>query len=147
MSHNYESYSRDMIAGGLAGFVVDISLFPIDTIKTRFQSKAGFVASGGFRNIYRGLPVVSAGSVPGSAVFFSTYEAIRRTPINIGNASSNNKQLEMLKNSIIAPSVGECAACVVRVPVEVVKQRAQATGSKSAQIIRNIMTRQNSEKT
>ena len=40
---------KDMIAGGLAGFVVDVSLFPIDTVKTRLQSKAGFWASGGFK--------------------------------------------------------------------------------------------------
>ena len=36
---------RDMLAGGLAGMVVDISLFPIDTLKTRFQSKLGFRAA------------------------------------------------------------------------------------------------------
>ena len=46
---------RDMLAGGLAGMVVDISLFPIDTLKTRFQSKLGFRGAGGFKNIYRGL--------------------------------------------------------------------------------------------
>ena len=46
---------RDILAGGLAGMVVDISLFPIDTLKTRFQSKLGFRAAGGFKNIYRGL--------------------------------------------------------------------------------------------
>ena len=42
---------RDVIAGGLAGFVVDVSLFPIDTIKTRFQSKTGFWAAGGLKHI------------------------------------------------------------------------------------------------
>lgn len=107
---------RDIIAGGLAGFVVDVSLFPIDTIKTRFQSKAGFWAAGGLKHIYRGLPIVSAGSVPGSAIFFTTYEGIRRQKLA-------NRQLSRIKDSILAPSIGEMAACLVRVPVEVVKQR------------------------
>ena len=30
-----------LIAGSISGFVVDISLFPIDTIKTRMQSRQG----------------------------------------------------------------------------------------------------------
>ena len=30
-----------LIGGSAAGFFVDISLFPIDTIKTRMQSKQG----------------------------------------------------------------------------------------------------------
>ena len=107
---------RDVIAGGLAGFVVDVSLFPIDTIKTRFQSKTGFWAAGGLKHIYRGLPIVSAGSVPGSAIFFTTYEGIRRQKLA-------NRQLSRIKDSILAPSIGEMAACLVRVPVEVVKQR------------------------
>ena len=108
--------TRDMIAGGLAGFAVDISLFPIDTVKTRFQSKGGFWASGGLKNIYRGLPIVSVGSVPGSAVFFSVYEGIRTQEIR-------NKKMAAFKNIVLAPSMGEVAACLIRVPVEVVKQR------------------------
>ena len=68
------TFPKDMLSGGVAGFVVDISLFPIDTVKTRLQAKNGFIKSGGFNGIYRGLGIVSAGSIPGSAVFFSIYE-------------------------------------------------------------------------
>ena len=52
-------------SGSLAGFCVDIVLYPLDTIKTRLQSSAGFRHSGGFRGIYRGLGSVAVGSVPG----------------------------------------------------------------------------------
>lgn len=55
---------RILTAGAVAGLVVDTSLFPIDTIKARLQSKSGFVKSGGFKNLYRGLPPVLAGSIP-----------------------------------------------------------------------------------
>lgn len=55
---------RIMVAGAVAGLVVDTSLFPIDTIKSRLQSKAGFIKSGGFSHLYRGLMPVLAGSVP-----------------------------------------------------------------------------------
>lgn len=55
---------RILTAGAVAGLVVDTSLFPIDTIKSRLQSKAGFIKSGGFSHLYRGLQPVLVGSVP-----------------------------------------------------------------------------------
>ena len=42
----------------------DIVLFPLDTVKTRLQSKSGFRASGGFRGIYSGILPAAAGSAP-----------------------------------------------------------------------------------
>lgn len=55
---------RVMLAGATAGLVVDTSLYPVDTIKSRLQSGQGFVKSGGFKNLYRGLMPVLVGSVP-----------------------------------------------------------------------------------
>jgi len=54
--------------------VVDIALFPIDTVKTRLQSELGFWRAGGFRGIYKGLAPAAAGSAPTAALFFCTYE-------------------------------------------------------------------------
>jgi len=51
-------------AGGLAGTAVDTALYPLDTIKTRLQSRTGFYAAGGFRGIYSGLTAVIIGSAP-----------------------------------------------------------------------------------
>ena len=61
-------------AGGLAGTTVDLSLYPLDTLKTRLQSSAGFAASGGFNGIYRGVGSAIVGSAPGAALFFITYD-------------------------------------------------------------------------
>lgn len=51
-------------AGGFAGFVVDFSIFPLDTLKTRLQSPQGFVKAGGFHNVYKGIGPQMIGSVP-----------------------------------------------------------------------------------
>ena len=51
------SFTSSLISGGMAGVAVDITLFPLDTIKTRLQSKQGFRAAGGFRNIYSGIDI------------------------------------------------------------------------------------------
>ena len=60
---------------------MDISLFPLDTIKTRLQSKQGFLAAGGFKNIYRGLGPAAVGSAPNAAVFFCTYDSVKRVAV------------------------------------------------------------------
>lgn len=74
------SFTTALVAGGLAGTSVDVALFPIDTLKTRMQSPHGFLKAGGFRGIYNGLGAAAAGSAPGAALFFSTYEVSRHQP-------------------------------------------------------------------
>ena len=54
----------DLQAGGIAGLTADVVLFPLDTIKTRLQSRRGFLASGGFHKIYAGIGPAAAGSAP-----------------------------------------------------------------------------------
>ena len=73
----FNVFFRNMIAGGLAGTSVDVTLFPIDTIKTRLQSSAGFWKSGGFSGIYRGIGASAVGSAPGASLFFTTYETMK----------------------------------------------------------------------
>lgn len=41
-----------------------MGLFPLDTLKTRLQSQAGFWKSGGFSGIYRGIGPAFVGSAP-----------------------------------------------------------------------------------
>ena len=92
-----------------------MSLFPIDTLKTRLQAPGGFRQAGGFSGIYRGLGAAAAGSVPGAALFFTAYERTKHT-LGAENTSAQ----------VCAASVGETVACSVRVPVENVKQNQQA---------------------
>ncbi|KAF8936665.1 hypothetical protein BGZ58_003885, partial [Dissophora ornata] len=107
-------------AGGLAGTAVDTALFPLDTLKTRLQSKAGFAASGGFRGVYSGLTSAVIGSAPGAAMFFVTYEGLKTAL----TAAMPDPQYAPVVHMASA-SGGEIAACFVRVPTEVIKQRMQ----------------------
>lgn len=116
---------RILTAGAVAGLVVDTSLFPIDSIKSRLQSKAGFIKSGGFSNLYRGLPPVLAGSIPNAALFFITYESTKDKLHKYKHFGPGGK-LHAL-NHVIAGSLGEFASCMVRVPYEIVKLRSQTT--------------------
>lgn len=48
----------------MAGTSVDVILHPLDTLKTRLQSKQGFAKSGGFSNLYKGILPIIIGSAP-----------------------------------------------------------------------------------
>ena len=71
------SVLRSLICGGCASLAVDLSLYPIDTIKTRLQSEQGFKAAGGFRHLYRGISSVALGAAPNAALFFFAYEEFK----------------------------------------------------------------------
>ena len=132
-------FQTALLAGALAGPTVDLSLFPLDTLKTRLQSAQGFFASGGFRGIYRGVGSCVIGSAPGAAFFFVTYEATKSflaPPTLISTTTSDKDKADLQGRGIgglspgvthgVAASLGEIAACAIRVPTEVIKQRAQA---------------------
>ncbi|THV06535.1 mitochondrial carrier [Dendrothele bispora CBS 962.96] len=110
------TFLQSLTAGGAAGTAVDLLFFPIDTIKTRLQSAQGFTRAGGFSGIYKGVGSVVVGSAPGAAVFFSTYDTLKKT-----------LPVQGPLNHMISASVGEVAACLVRVPTEVIKTRAQTS--------------------
>jgi len=109
-----------LVAGGVAGTSVDMALFPLDTLKTRMQAPHGFYRSGGFRGVYNGLFAAAAGSAPGAAIFFSTYETVKE------DLTERFDPIYHPACYMAASSCGEVAACWIRVPTENIKQKMQA---------------------
>ncbi|XP_050302937.1 S-adenosylmethionine mitochondrial carrier protein homolog [Anthonomus grandis grandis] len=115
------------LGGGAAGLFVDVVLFPLDTLKTRLQAEQGFKSAGGFRGIYKGLGPQLVGSAPQAALFFLTYESIKEY------CEPRVPKHAMPLVYMFGASVAEVMACLVRVPMEVVKQRKQTSaGYKSS---------------
>lgn len=110
--------SSDLIAGACAGTTVDVALHPLDTLRTRIQSEAGFWKSGGFRGMYRGIGSCFMGAGPGAAAFFSVYESTKTIQKQVSDS-------EHWTQHAFASSCGEVAACLVRVPTAVVTQTQQ----------------------
>lgn len=128
---NHNKFTINMVSGGIAGLSVDAVLFPLDTLKTRLQSSNGFISSGGFKNIYSGIGSVAIASAPTAALFFVTYEYSKdKLYYHLGNDNNSNiNKHKMLLNSIvssISSGIGESIACIIRVPVENIKQNLQA---------------------
>uniref|UniRef100_A0AAY5EPA7 Mitochondrial S-adenosylmethionine carrier protein n=1 Tax=Electrophorus electricus TaxID=8005 RepID=A0AAY5EPA7_ELEEL len=114
-------FAASLVAGGCAGMCVDLTLFPLDTIKTRLQSPQGFYRAGGFGGVYAGVPSAAVGSFPNAAAFFVTYEGTKS--LLAGCLSGRMAPV----THMLAASLGEIVACLIRVPTEVVKQRTQAS--------------------
>lgn len=127
---NTREFLACLAAGGLAGASVDLTLFPLDTLKTRLQSAQGFACAGGFRGVYAGVPSAAVGSFPNAAAFFVTYETVKGA---LGSSPLSH---------MAAASIGEAVACLIRVPVEVVKQRAQATRVATRQVLAATLQRE-----
>ncbi|KAM9798822.1 mitochondrial S-adenosylmethionine carrier protein isoform 2-T2 [Syngnathus typhle] len=119
-------FIASLVAGGCAGMCVDLTLFPLDTIKTRLQSQQGFYRAGGFRGIYAGVPSAALGSFPSAAAFFVTYEY---TKSFLGSGGMLKDPSVASVTHMLAASLGETVACLIRVPAEVVKQRTQVSTS------------------
>ncbi|XP_059925785.1 mitochondrial S-adenosylmethionine carrier protein [Gadus macrocephalus] len=119
-----QAFIASLTAGGCAGMCVDLALFPLDTMKTRLQSQQGFYKAGGFRGIYAGVPSAAIGSFPNAAAFFVTYDCTKSL---LGRGQDAARMAPV--NHMLAASLGEVVACLIRVPTEVVKQRTQASPS------------------
>eukprot|EP00474_Spongospora_subterranea_P010593 CRZ11051.1 hypothetical protein [Spongospora subterranea] len=108
------SLSASAISGGLAGTCTDLVLFPLDTLKTRLQTRQ--VPKQAFR-FYAGLTSAMVGSFPSGAVFFTVYDTCRRLSI---------AHFPDPFSSMASAAVANVFACGVRVPFEIVKQQMQA---------------------
>ncbi|KAL0935843.1 mitochondrial carrier [Colletotrichum truncatum] len=118
----YEIYA----AGAAAAFTVDCLVYPLDTLKTRYQSQdfvKTYASSPGskaplFRGLYQGIGSVVLATLPAAGIFFATYESMKRT---ISSTVSVPQPLVHASASAVA----EMGSCLVLAPAEVIKQNAQ----------------------
>ncbi|PHH80929.1 hypothetical protein CDD82_1433 [Ophiocordyceps australis] len=119
-------------AGAAAAFTVDVLVYPLDTLKTRYQSQDYIktYASGSnkplaIRGLYQGIGSVVLATLPAAGLFFSTYEKAKH-----GFSKAMSRVPEPVVHSL-ASGVAEMASCVVLAPAEVVKQNAQMLRAKA----------------
>ena len=98
--------------------MVDVALFPLDSIKTRVQAfKKGQKV--GFSNPYAGLLSAMVASFPCAATFWATYTTAKWLLGSLGLEASP----PLLH--LLSAACGSVAASLVRAPSEVIKQQMQ----------------------
>ncbi|RMD43815.1 hypothetical protein DV735_g1329, partial [Chaetothyriales sp. CBS 134920] len=128
------SSTVEQSTGGAASLVKSgsgLAIVPLAALSPRHT------LAGTLRSIYAGLPSTVCGSMPSAAAFFVVYDGLKRHLIAPDTPAARQTHIHML-----ASSLGEIAACSIRVPTEVIKQRAQAGlfGGSTALALRDILS-------
>ncbi|PPD88636.1 hypothetical protein GOBAR_DD14421 [Gossypium barbadense] len=131
---NLSVFERALIGaggGGIAGAFTYVCLLPLDTIKTKMQTKGAseiyantFDAvvktfqTNGILGFYRGVSAVIVGSTASSAVYFGTCE--------FGKSFLSKLECPALLISPTAGAMGNIVSSAIMVPKELITQRMQA---------------------
>ena len=136
------SLEQTALASSVGSFAARCLCHPLDTIKSRLQADArsgSLVACGartlaeeGPRGLYRGFGAAAFVGTPAGMLYFTTYEGCKRA---VGDAGA----LGHFGCGLAA----EAVACVVFVPIDVVKERVQVHRDLggSAQALRDAVAR------
>jgi len=124
------------LSGGFGGISSQLSIYPIETLKTQMMSNTGeqkrsllqaaryLYSLGGVRAYYRGLTIGLFGVFPYSAIDMSTFEALK-----LAYLQSTGKEepgvMALLAFGSISGSVGATSVY----PLNLVRTRLQASGS------------------
>ncbi|CAG9990197.1 unnamed protein product [Clonostachys byssicola] len=114
-------------AGALAALTIDALVYPLDTIKTRYQSQDYIKQDAShplrkplaLRGLYQGIGSVVLATVPAAGLFFSTYENTK----TLFSQAAPSAPTPLIHAA--ASATAEMASCLVIAPAEVIKQNAQ----------------------
>lgn len=131
----------NILGSATAGIVGRIVTHPLDTAKARLQSLSGASYRGpadvlvktfrseGIRGLYRGFPTVIAGGTPGTIIYLCGYDIFKdrlSSALSPFNATKNSKDNEeSFVVHFTAGILAETVACLIYVPVDVIKERLQ----------------------
>lgn len=120
-----------MISSLFTGSLAKSITHPIDTIKARVQVETkthekmfhaiiSLVQKEGIKGLYRGIGISVFGSLPGSVLYFGSYEYAKKHLLFL-NYFGNSEFV----NYFISGMFAEIVACLLFVPVDIVKGRRQ----------------------
>ena len=106
-----DEFFRSFLIGGFAGCMVDFVLFPLDSFKTKIQSRQPLVFS--LSAIYKGLSMSLASSFPCAATFWSGFTMSKLILLSIIGDS--------VFLDFICALIGSFCCCLIRCPFELLK--------------------------
>jgi solute carrier family 25 carnitine/acylcarnitine transporter 20/29 len=121
------AFSRDLVAGSVAGMTTTLCMAPLDTLRTRLQAGAypnarqalrELLAHEGARALYKGMSLPLAAQGVYKAILFSAYGASARR-------AEAWQGLPAALRACLCGSFAGCLNAVVVCPVELVRNRLQ----------------------
>lgn len=128
------------LGSAAAGIIARIATHPLDTAKARLQSLSGSNYRGsadvlvktfrseGIVGLYRGFTTVIVGGTPGTIIYLCSYDIFKdriSSALFPNNATKSSKNEESFAVHFGAGLSAEALACLIYVPVDVIKERLQ----------------------
>jgi len=126
------------ISGGIGGITSQLTIYPVETLKTQLQSSTGPVRGrsalietakhmwlvGGIRSYYRGLTLGLIGVFPYSAIDMSTFEALK-----LAYLKSTGLEEPPTWAVLSFGALSGCIGATTVYPINLLRTRLQASGS------------------
>jgi hypothetical protein len=135
-----ESILPNVLGSACAGIIARISTHPLDTTKARLQAQsapryrgpvdalAQTARAEGITGLYRGFGAVIIGGTPGTVLYLCSYDFVKKG-LSQAWESRMNQPMEGTGADFAvhftAGMLAETIACIIYVPVDVVKERMQ----------------------
>jgi hypothetical protein len=93
---------------------------PLDVLQRTVRTE-------GIRGLYRGLGTVLVGGTPGTVVYLCSYEMAKDalSEVSASSSSKNNNNNNNVAVHFASGMLAEAIACIIYVPVDVIKERLQ----------------------
>jgi solute carrier family 25 S-adenosylmethionine transporter 26 len=111
----------NIIAGGVAAMITDLTFFPLETIKTRLQTSDKFLKMSIFKNVYRGISAQVAISFPAGSIYFVGYEGTKF----LFDSQLIPNSMTLYQKSFLGGIGAETLRVLLINPFEIVKQQIQ----------------------
>jgi hypothetical protein len=159
----------NLLGSGTAGIISRLCTHPLDTAKAQMQAGGSNASNNlnssydaiiktygreGVRGLYRGFGAIVVGGTPGTMIYLCGYDWCKHSLSSVayghsGHNDANNKgsstQTGNFVIHFVSGMLAEIVACVVYVPVDVIKERLQVQSLAIAQNPNNTCTYPNTK--
>jgi hypothetical protein len=139
-------FTSNALGSATAGIIGRIFTHPLDTAKALLQSSGGGTSSGvilrgpldavvktyereGTRGLYRGFSAVVIGGTPGTILYLCSYDVFKRA---LESEDQSRSLFWRFSVYFASGMLAETVACLVYVPVDVIKERLQVQALQSS---------------
>jgi len=148
MATEESSFLNNALASASAGMLSRLLTHPLDTAKARLQAPIDTPYKGvkdvlfrtmnneGIIGLYRGFGAIVVGGTPGTMAYLCSYDWIRDRLVEQNKARLfSNVELPEFAIHFTSGMLAETIACIVYVPVDVIKERLQVQVQSSKTVL------------
>eukprot|EP00934_Nitzschia_sp_Nitz4_P004058 Nitzschia sp. Nitz4//scaffold13_size275219//56687//57844//NITZ4_000851-RA/size275219-exonerate_protein2genome-gene-0.43-mRNA-1//-1//CDS//3329535945//4048//frame0 len=140
---DWEAIASNALGSAGAGILSRLLTHPLDTAKARLQAVGityngpvdvlrRTIATEGIRGLYRGFSTVIVGGTPGTIIYLCSYDIFKERIAALTDPDQTNASDASFAVHFASGLSAEAVACLIYVPVDVIKERLQVQHANQA---------------